>query len=286
MGRRRGSLIENILTLVARSPWPVGVALAVVSFIGFSILGEAEPTIATSVDEMGSAVVSQTVRTVAPIASYLIPGLFLVGAGASFFAGARRKRILRDAASQSTGVEQLDWRNFERLVHAFFEGRGFRVTDRGGPAADGGVDLELVRNGKRYLVQCKHWRARNVGVQPVRELYGVMTARNADGGFFVTSSAFTAEALYFADGLPIELIDGSILRELLGRQDAGDIAWSAPVRRAIEPRFDPPQPPGCPNCGNRMVDRIAKRGPQAGQRFWGCPSFPRCRGTRAIDASE
>ena len=143
MGRRRGSLIEDILPLVARAPWPVGVVLAVISFIGFSMPGQAEPTIVGAGDEMGSVVVSHVVRNLALIASYLVPGLLLVGAGASFFSRSRRQRILRDVASPPGGVEQLGWRDFERLVHAFFERRGFRVTDRGGRVADGGIDLEL-----------------------------------------------------------------------------------------------------------------------------------------------
>jgi DNA-binding helix-hairpin-helix protein with protein kinase domain len=48
-----------------------------------------------------------------------------------------------------------------------------------------------------------------------------------------------------------------------------------------------PQPnattmPNCPNCGSNMVRRTARRGPNAGRPFWGCSSFPRCRGTRPI----
>jgi Bacteriocin-protection, YdeI or OmpD-Associated/Restriction endonuclease len=35
--------------------------------------------------------------------------------------------------------------------------------------ADGGVDLGLTKDGQRYLVQCKHWRKRQVGVTVVRE---------------------------------------------------------------------------------------------------------------------
>lgn len=37
----------------------------------------------------------------------------------------------------------------------------------------------------------------------------------------------------------------------------------------------------CPKCGAPMVSRIAKRGPHAGKRFWGCSTFPNCRATRA-----
>lgn len=33
----------------------------------------------------------------------------------------------------------------------------------------------------------------------------------------------------------------------------------------------------CPKCGNEMVLRTAKRGSQAGNLFWGCSHFPKCR---------
>ncbi|NOZ55517.1 MAG: hypothetical protein GXO73_01845 [Calditrichaeota bacterium] len=36
--------------------------------------------------------------------------------------------------------------------------------------------------------------------------------------------------------------------------------------------------PTCPNCGIAMVLRAARKGQAAGERFWGCPRFPKCRG--------
>jgi len=32
-----------------------------------------------------------------------------------------------------------------------------------------------------------------------------------------------------------------------------------------------------PKCGNDMVLRTSKKGPQAGNQLWGCPAFPKCR---------
>ncbi len=34
----------------------------------------------------------------------------------------------------------------------------------------------------------------------------------------------------------------------------------------------------CPRCGSAMVLRVSKMGDQAGQQFWGCSTFPKCRG--------
>jgi hypothetical protein len=38
----------------------------------------------------------------------------------------------------------------------------------------------------------------------------------------------------------------------------------------------------CPDCGARMVQRVAKRGSRKGQAFLGCPRYPSCRGIRAL----
>jgi predicted RNA-binding Zn-ribbon protein involved in translation (DUF1610 family) len=35
--------------------------------------------------------------------------------------------------------------------------------------------------------------------------------------------------------------------------------------------------PFCPKCGERMVLRTAQRGAKAGEKFYGCPNYPRCR---------
>lgn len=36
--------------------------------------------------------------------------------------------------------------------------------------------------------------------------------------------------------------------------------------------------PSCPKCGSSMVLRTAKRGVNAGNKFWGCEGYPQCRG--------
>ena len=40
--------------------------------------------------------------------------------------------------------------------------------------------------------------------------------------------------------------------------------------------------PNCPLCGESMVLRISKKRSNSGNQFWGCPSFPRCRGTAEL----
>lgn len=39
--------------------------------------------------------------------------------------------------------------------------------------------------------------------------------------------------------------------------------------------------PRCPNCAGTMILRTARKGANAGEKFWGCSSFPKCKGTRS-----
>jgi len=45
----------------------------------------------------------------------------------------------------------------------------------------------------------------------------------------------------------------------------------------LKARDDPSVERKCPNCGSRMVLRTAKRGANAGNQFWGCSAYPKCR---------
>ncbi|MFZ1411086.1 MAG: restriction endonuclease [Micropruina sp.] len=103
------------------------------------------------------------------------------------------RRFHQDPTFILPDFERVGWQEFERLVGAGFQARGYLVeaTQDG---ADGGVDLNLTRGSERAVVQCKHWMARRVGVSKVRELLGVMQQTGVPQGFIVSSGEFTADA--------------------------------------------------------------------------------------------
>lgn len=45
----------------------------------------------------------------------------------------------------------------------------------------------------------------------------------------------------------------------------------------LKRRSDPTAERQCPKCGGSLMIRTVKTGPKAGQQFWGCSEFPRCR---------
>ncbi|MCY4514217.1 MAG: restriction endonuclease [Candidatus Tectomicrobia bacterium] len=174
-------------------------------------------------------------------------------------------------------IAQADWREFERLTAIALRQAGYAVRENPADQAqpDGGVDLEARRHGKRYLVQCKHLRS-SVSVKVVRELYGEMAARGADGCIVACSSTFSKPAREWAVGRQVQLLDGNRLARILDSADLDEEVRSP----APEPEVDKAQFVSCPKCGSKMVLRTAKRGARSGQRFWGCSRFPTCRGLR------
>lgn len=170
-------------------------------------------------------------------------------------------------------LKALEWKRFELLCAGYFETLGFKAkVAREG--ADGGIDIHLYPEGSDapgIVVQCKAWNAYQVGVKPVRELLGVMTAARIAEGAFVTTSDYTDEARQFAEGNNLQLIDGEdFLRK---------IAATSPERQATLLQLATAgdfTTPTCPSCGIKMVERVAQK---IGERFWGCARFPSCRRT-------
>lgn len=119
--------------------------------------------------------------------------------------------------------------DFERQVHALLKNMGFEaeITKASG---DGGIDIiahskEHITGGK-YIIQCKDW-SKPVGEPPVRDLYGVVTAENANKGILITTSSFTSPAINFAAGKPLELIDGTKFNQLLSKYSLAGIEGEA-----------------------------------------------------------
>ncbi|GEM_PF-1684733 len=135
------------------------------------------------------------------------------------------KELGREASATGVSMSSLDTLSgveFEDLVTRLLARMGFRAETTKA-SGDGGVDvvatLDQPLTGGRYLIQCKRYAPDStVGAAMVREFYGALTAdRLAIKGILITTSAFTAQATEFTEGLPIELIARDKLQELLER---------------------------------------------------------------------
>jgi restriction system protein len=162
-----------------------------------------------------ASIPQQLIKVLATFGQVILPMAFVFGGVIAVIKGRRGKKLFNQVASCDESINRLSWQDFERLLGEYFRRNGFYVIQKGGAAPDGGIDIQLRKGGETYLVQCKHWRAYNVGAQFVREFYGVMASRGVAGGYFVTSGVYTKEAERFAQGLNIMLIDGKVLRKVI-----------------------------------------------------------------------
>jgi len=290
---RRDSPLNDLFDIAATFPWWVGVGIAIAVFIVLHSIAGTTVAVPTGSAGMGDFAVKSLGITLAKFGQWILPTPLLLGAAASAYQ--RRKRAQLHAEAGGTGgqaaIEGMSWQAFEMLVGEAFRQRGFSALETGGGGADGGVDLVLSKGREKYLVQCKQWRALKVGVTIVHELYGVMAAQGATGGFVVTSGTFTADAIDFAKGRNIDLIDGPKLGVMIrSATRAGEGGLASPMvgneRGRSIGKGGAPQgsaAPKCPRCGEDMVKRIAKQGSNAGKSFWGCSAFPQCRGIRVAE---
>lgn len=194
-----------------------------------------------------------------------------------------RRRLDRQTGLKS--IQQLTWSEFELLLCEAFRRQGFGVEHNRRPSPDGGIDIRLSMAGAVTLVQCKHWKARSVGVKVVRELLGVVTSERAQSGIVVTSGAFTRDAVDFAERNPIRLIEGEQLVSMITEVQRSGATRAAVASEIADQRAKvatETATPACPKCGATTVRRIAKSGPHAGSAFFGCSRYPKCRSFQAI----
>lgn len=275
MSRRRryddspvGALLDLLFEITKILPWWIDLLLAIISYFSLHYFALKYPLTGMQGWDIATGFAVN-------IFQYLLPIIFFFGAIASFWNSFRGKELLGDVESRGVteALAKMSWQDFELLMGQWFKTQGYAVVQAGGAHADGGIDIELRKDGELYLVQCKHYRGWKVPVDTVRDLYGVMTSRGAAGGFVVTSGRFTAPAEEFASGRVISLIDGEKLSRILKQSDVST-SQSTASTVIISPK--------CPSRGSEMVRRTAHHGDNSGKDFWGCSKYPSCKGIISI----
>lgn len=277
MGRGRRGLFDDLIKL----PWPVAL---VVGGIGYAVIRHGVPAFFARQDGPFAHALANASASFAPLAWMFLAACALCALAA--FANARKRRRLLDTRTGLASLAAVGWRDFERLVGEAFRRQGYSVEETGLGGADGGIDLILRKQGQRTLVQCKQWRREKVPVSVVREMYGLLAHHGAHAVRIATVGGFTKDAARFAHDKPIELIDGTTLLAMIRDVQRADRMPASPTTSVLAPRIEPTvstaatavvSTPDCPRCGSAMVERTNRR---ANSTFWGCTTFPVCRGTR------
>jgi Predicted endonuclease distantly related to archaeal Holliday junction resolvase and Mrr-like restriction enzymes len=258
---------ETILNLLAQAPWWVSVILSITAYVVFKFI---VPAINFQ------SWVLKGIAGAAPQIALILALVLLIPAPISFFNSLQKRKLL-DKQKDLDSIKSLSWKEFEELVAEAYRRKGYSVVENYGIGPDGGVDLVLKKEGNLFLVQCKQWRSYKVDVRVVREMYGVMTAKQANGVIIITSGLFTQEAKNFAIDKPIDLVEGNQLADLIGSVQAKKVCSLTEINK--------PQKTVnlCPDCGGKLVLRIARHGKNVGNKFWGCSNFPKCNFTKTYN---
>lgn len=109
------------------------------------------------------------------------------------------RALARLVAKNPRYLDEIEWRDMERLLAEMFSRFGFDVELTPG-AKDGGKDIVLRclvgGQGKTYLVEVKHWRSlQKVGVKKLRQFVKVVAAEQAERGLFVSTYGYASEAI-------------------------------------------------------------------------------------------
>lgn len=268
----RSSFLEDLFEIARRLPWWAGIGLALALYVFVPVM--VSNFIPTNDDPVFNAVTHGGEIFFTVVLRYIIPIAFVLGAIASVIEKSFSSSLLHKTRVNSSltaePFAEITWRQFEKLTAAYFREQGYYVfeTQEG---ADGGVDLKMLKGSDVFLVQCKHWKARKVPVQLVRELFGVMAAKQAAGAYVVASGEFTQDAKRFADGKNIELISGSVILGQAAKQIPEPPVNDTPISSTPETSIF------CPACNSSMVIRTARKGINAGRQFYGCTQYPACR---------
>ena len=137
---------------------------------------------------------------------------------------------------------------FEQVVLDVLQAIGYGgpredAAERLGRSGDGGVD-GVIREDKLGLdliyVQAKRW-ANTVGRPDIQQFVGALNGQRASKGVFITTSAFSREAIDFADSVNprVILVDGTELAELMLDHDVGvTVATRYDIKRIDLDYFD------------------------------------------------
>jgi restriction system protein len=261
-------------TIGMKSWFPViGIILTLVFFsLGYFLRGKGAPTPVIRGDDE----VFLLIYALFGKLSYFYSGIFFLISIAGFiWVSTREKKPFIEGRRSLSDLKELSWTEFREYVTGLFQKLDYS-PEGNGILDDEYADLRLKRAARTSLVCCRKYYVRKIPLSMVLEFYSAMLKwPSLEKGYFITTGSFSDEARKFASDKPLVLIDGERLTDFARIAESIDAArgWSSLQNNLSEVGYT------CPICGSHMLLRTVESNPHAVAQFWGCSSYPACKGT-------
>lgn len=216
------------------------------------------------------------------VADNIIEGIFMlpiiaVKSAFNFFENQEEKRKLLKI-EKLEDMHKLHWREFEKFISFIIERNGFK-TILGEGTRDGWIDIHASKAGKKYFIQCKKWKKYKVSEPNIREfLWSIYDFDWEAKWIFVTTSNLTNDAYDFAERNDIDIWDKYFLERYFSEHNQVDSIENFPILKKENSQLTSNNShKKCIKCGGNMIERIAKKWDNVGNKFYWCSNFPKCR---------
>lgn len=198
----------NVIDFLAQIPWWVSVTLSASFYLLLKFI--------VPYFEAQSSLVTEVHVSLGPVIAPVVALALLSPVTFSFLKSNRRKK-LQALKEEIQSIQELSWPQFKEFVAEAYKCKGYTIMENDSFTADPSIDLVMRKSANLYLVQCRYWQNRKLGLREAKNLFSLMHAKQASGVFLLTTGIFTNEARHYAAGSPINLVDGIELVELLGK---------------------------------------------------------------------
>ena len=196
----------SIIDFLAQIPWWISVSLSASFYL---LLKFAVPYF-----EAQSSLVNEVHVSLGPVFAPVVALAFLAPVTFSLLKSTRKKK-LHALKEEIQAIQQLSWHQFRDMVAEAYRHSGYTIMENSTFTTDPNVDLVMRKGANLYLVQCRYWQNRKLGIREVKNLFFHMHEKQASGVMLLTTGIFTNQARHYAAGKPINLLDGIELVDLL-----------------------------------------------------------------------
>ena len=198
----------NLFDFLAQIPWWVSISLSLFFYV---LLKFVVPYF-----DAQAILVNEVHVSLGPVFAPVVALALLSPVTFSLLRSSRKKK-LHDLKNELQAIQELSWHDLKTQVSEAFRSRGYIIMESSAFTADPSIDLVMRKSANLYLVQCRYWLNRKLGIREVKNLYSLMHDKHASSVFLLTTGIFSNEARHYAAGRPINLVDGIELVELLAK---------------------------------------------------------------------